>query len=147
MDARVNKQVDLSTAKKTAKNSLIQQTWRVPPARWDLPKVVLVNVHCFSLFGEAIFLVRQPDTKKVEDLVKQAGFLVPKEDMLDVKLDFIIAMSNLKRPQVTVIFKAKQFWPMPNCNISGKDIGDKYPQKSIRTLAYNGIPQNHGLQY
>ena len=54
-------------------------------------------------------MVRQPDTKKVEDLVKQAGFLVPKEDMLDVKLDFIIAMSNLKRPQVTVIFKAKQF--------------------------------------
>ena len=71
--------------------------------------MVLVNVHCFSLFGEAIFLVRQPDTKKVEDLVKQAGFLVPKEDMLDVKLDFIIAMSNLKRPRVTVIFKAKQF--------------------------------------
>ena len=74
--------------------------------------ILFINVHCFSLFGEAIFLVRQPDTKKVEHLVKQAGFLVPKEDMLDVKLKFIIAMVKLEeapRPQVTVIFKAKQF--------------------------------------
>jgi hypothetical protein len=103
----------------------------------------------FPCLEKLSFLVRQPDTKKVEDLVKQAGFLVPKEDMLDVKLDFIIAMSNLKRPQAPghSNLQSQAVLTHAKFNISGKDIGDKYPQKSIRTLAYNGIPQNHGFQY